>query len=72
MIHGINKVAGLGVGLLKGMVIVWICCLILCFFRNAMGAGILGMVEENEFLRFLYNHNLLARLVLGIASGIFA
>ena len=27
VIHGINKVAGLGVGLLKGMVIVWICCL---------------------------------------------
>lgn len=73
VIHGINKVAGLGVGLLKGLVIVWVCCLVLSVFSGTQwGAGISGMVEENEFLRFLYNHNLLARLVLGIASGIFA
>lgn len=73
VIHGINKVAGLGVGLLKGLVIVWVCCLVLSVFSGTQwGTGILGMVEENEFLRFLYNHNLLAKLVLGIASGIFA
>lgn len=62
-IRGINKTAGLCVGLVQGIVIIWIACLAATAFgATKTGQEILAAIQENVVLSFIYNNNCLMLL----------
>lgn len=66
IISGINKLAGIGIGLAKGVCIVWIIFTVSILFKgNQFGNLIFNQVLDNEFLLFLYNHNLFLKFLMG-------
>lgn len=59
-IKGVNKLAGLAVGFLESIVILWICCLVITAFAGTQwGRNILAMIQDSVILSFIYNNNLL-------------
>ena len=60
LIGGINRVAGGAVGLVTGLIVVWIVFIaITVFYDMSVSKMFLGNIEENQFLQFLYNNNVL-------------
>lgn len=63
-IKGMNKLAGMLLGLLQGIVIIWIGCLIVTAFgATKTGQEILAMIQDSVLLSFIYNNNCLLLLV---------
>lgn len=66
IISGINKLAGIGIGLAKGICIVWIMFTVSILLKgNQFGNAVFTQVLQNEFLLFLYNNNLLLKFLMG-------
>lgn len=60
VIGGLNRIAGAGFGLAKGLVIVWVIYAIITLaFNNEFCATCLQQIKENEFLKFVYDNNIL-------------
>lgn len=71
IIHGINKMAGAVLGLLEGLVFVWLLCLVLTAFSGKeWAAPIFAQIENSQFLSFLYGHNLFTSLIMGVIGGL--
>lgn len=71
IIHGINKMAGAVLGMLEGLVFVWLLCLVLTAFSGReWAAPIFTQIENSRFLSFLYGHNLFTSLVMGLIGGL--
>ena len=65
VLHGINKILGLGLGLVQGVFVVWILFLVITIFAGTQGGfQLLRMIEENDILRELYDANVLLNLLL--------
>lgn len=61
----VNRMAGLAVGLVEGVIVIWIFFVVLTMFTGTeFGQTAMQMINENAFLSFLYNHNLLVRFVI--------
>lgn len=69
VLHTLNKIGGLALGLLHGLVILWILCIALTI-AGGTGAGkeCFKAINESEFLSFLYNNNLLLHFVVNAAQ----
>ncbi|MCC8067855.1 MAG: CvpA family protein [Clostridiales bacterium] len=68
----VNRVAGLALGLLEALFLLWIFFLILTILQaTEVGAVLLSMVEESSLLTWLYESNLFLRIVLW-ASALFS
>ncbi len=64
LINGVNKLAGAALGLVEAFIILWILCLAVTSFAGAeWGRTLLNMINESEFLSFIYNNNYLMRIV---------
>ena len=64
VIKGINKIAGLCLGFVEGILIVWILFLGATMFAgNQIGSRFFELVSQNAFLSFLYNRNLLLMII---------
>lgn len=64
VIKGLNKIAGLLLGLTEGVLIVWVIFLAATMFAgNEIGARFFTMVSQNGFLSFLYNYNMLLMII---------
>lgn len=60
IVGGINRLLGAALGLVQGIVIVWVAFLIITTFSStAVGKQLLDMIEESAVLKELYNTNLL-------------
>ena len=58
VINSINKVGGLAVGLIHGLLIVWIGCLVVTAFGDkAWAQEALTQINDNQMLTFIYNNN---------------
>ena len=67
ILHGINKLAGGGLGLVYGVVLVWIAFLLVTILCNGeLGRKFFGLISENQFLLFLYNQNIIMKIVFGL------
>ena len=67
ILHGINKLAGGGLGLAYGVVLVWIAFLLVTILCNGeLGRQFFGLISENPFLLFLYNQNVIMKVVFGL------
>lgn len=63
-IKGMNKLAGMLLGFLQGIVIIWIGCLVVTAFgATEVGQEILRMIQDSVLLGFIYNNNCLLLLV---------
>lgn len=61
VIRGVNKLAGLGAGLLEALLLIWIAFIIIVAFEmGGISTYILADIKENRFLEYLFQNNLLA------------
>ncbi|MCD8011268.1 MAG: CvpA family protein [Lachnospiraceae bacterium] len=59
LLHGVNKWLGAVLGLVQGLVVVWILCLVVTLILpSEVGSQILAAIEESALLSFLYNGSL--------------
>lgn len=72
IINGLNKTAGLLVGILNGLIMLWILCIILTVFSTtAMGQLLYGYINDSAILSSIYDNNLLLRTITDIAKMLF-
>ena len=68
VLHQINTLAGAGVGALEGLVILWILFIVITMLGSTeFGQNALEMVSESKLLGFLYDSNILSKILLGKA-----
>ena len=67
VLHSMNKLGGLLMGLLNGLVILWIVCIAATIFSGTeLGGYIYGQINGSMFLRLIYNHNYLMTIVASL------
>lgn len=67
IIHGINKLGGLAVGLAEGLCVVWFLGILFTVFgMTGIGLSAAGCIKENTFLGIVYGHNLLQQIIFWI------
>lgn len=70
VINGINKTTGALVGLLKGLIFVWIALLVLTVFCNTeIGRQGLKLVEDDYILNLLYEKDIFVNIFMSIFYG---
>lgn len=58
VIGGVNRILGAIFGLLEGLLILWSLCLILMLISGTpFGSQVMEVVEDNAFLKFIYDNN---------------
>lgn len=64
VVHGVNKMAGFLLGLVRGILLLWIFYMVLTVFSHySWSQNLLSQVQESGFLTLLYDHNLFIRLL---------
>ncbi len=72
IINGLNKTAGLLAGLLQGIVVVWIGCIVLTVLGGTkLGQNMFEMINESTFLSIIYNNNLLLNFIINLGDMLF-
>lgn len=65
ILNQINKLAGLLVGALQGLIIVWILFLVLTIFSSSeLGKSAFQQIDDSLILSFIYNNNFLLNIVM--------
>lgn len=68
VLHQINTIAGIVMGALEGLVILWIVFIVITMLGStAFGQTCLNMIWESKILSFLYDSNILSKILLGKA-----
>lgn len=63
IIHGINKLAGMCIGLVEGVILVWVAFLLFEKFDfGGYAIPMLQQIEQNAFLKWLYQQNYLLKI----------
>lgn len=66
VLRNINRIGGLAVGLVEGLIVVWIVLLAIALCQGTeYGRELMSSIETNVFLKFLNDNNLLEQLILG-------
>lgn len=64
VVKGINRIAGLFLGLVQGLAVVWIGFLAATVFAgNELGARFFDLVGQSAFLSILYNSNIFLKII---------
>ncbi len=72
VLSGINRVLGLALGFLQGLIIVWISFLIITIFSSSdIGKQLMAMIVESPILSGLYESNLLLDFLQNMIKNIF-
>ena len=72
VIHTLNKLGGLGVGVLEGLIIVWIGFVALTMFCSTdLGTQVLKQIEKSVWLSYLYDNNLILNAVMHFTKSLF-
>lgn len=68
VLHQINTVAGILFGALEGLVILWIVFIVITMLGSTgFGQTCMTMISESKILSFLYDSNILSKILLGKA-----
>lgn len=69
ILNEINKLAGFALGLLQGLIILWIGCIILTAFGSTeWGQSAFSMIKESKLLEFIYNNNLILKNITNLSK----
>ncbi|BCN28858.1 CvpA family protein [Anaeromicropila herbilytica] len=72
ILNGLNKTAGLLVGLLQGLAVIWVLCIVLTAFSTSqIGQELFKLINESAILSSIYNNNLLLNAITNIAKVLF-
>lgn len=72
LLNEINKTTGLLAGLLSGCIKIWIFFVILTMFSTStIGANLFEMINTSPLLSFIYDNNLLMKVITNITKSIF-
>lgn len=72
VLHGINRILGLGLGLAQGLIVVWFAFLIITVFSNAdIGKQLMLSIHDSKILSFLYDQNIFLKLLSDAMTFIF-
>lgn len=72
IINGLNKSAGLLVGILHGFIVVWVLCIFLTVFSGTeWGIRLYTMINESLVLTTIYDNNLLLSGITSIVKVLF-
>ncbi len=67
ILHGINRWAGGALGLAIGVIQVWLLFLLAAILCSGdLGRVFFALICENQFLLFLYEHNMIMQIVFGL------
>ena len=67
LLKEINKSLGAVLGLLEGFLVLWLLCLLVTAGAgSSSGQVLLGLINESEFLSFVYNNNYLMRVATDV------
>ena len=68
VLHQINTMAGVAMGALEGLVVLWIVFIVITMLGStSFGQDCMAMISESEILCFLYDSNVLSKILLGKA-----
>lgn len=68
VLHQINTLFGVAMGALEGMVILWIVFIVITMLGSTgFGQSCMAMISESKILSFLYDTNVLSKILLGKA-----
>ena len=71
VLHGINKTAGLFLGLAESLIFIWIAFLAITIFcTGKTGAMLMGMIDDSLFLSLLYTNNYLLKIIGALVLGV--
>lgn len=71
VLRGVNKAAGALVGLIKGVLFLWIIFIVFTVLCNtALGTGVLELIEQDVFLSYMYSKNILMQIFMSIFYGV--
>ena len=67
LLRGANQLAGGVLGIVYGVVLVWIAFLLVTILCNGdVGRKFFELINEQPFLRFLYNQNAIMKIIFGL------
>ncbi len=67
VIHTMNKMGGMLVGLLKGLIILWLICIVITIMSGTeAGIYLYTQINESPFLKYIYDNNLIMALITGL------
>lgn len=70
VLNALNRFGGLLVGIIKGMLILWVFCLVIMLAAGLnVGTDLYAQIQESSFLNWVYNHNLLLTLLSGLIGS---
>lgn len=65
VLRNINRVGGLAIGLVEGLTVVWIFFLVIVLCQGTeFGRNMMDAIEQNMFLKTLYDNNVIEQLIL--------
>lgn len=68
VLHQINTLFGVAMGALEGLVILWIVFIVITMLGSTgFGQSCMAMISESKILSFLYDTNVLSKILLGKA-----
>ncbi len=71
VLHSLNKIGGLFLGILHGFVVLWILCVALTIFSGTgIGETCFKAINDSVFLSLIYNNNLLLHFVVNAAQSL--
>ncbi len=70
-IRGLNKILGFFLGIFQGVLMVWIIFLIITIFSGTEpGGNLMVMIQKSPILAWLYDENVLLRMVSGVFGSL--
>lgn len=72
IINGLNKTAGLFVGFIHGIVMIWVACIIITAISSTkLGEMLFTLINESPLLSSIYNNNLLLTFITNLGDLLF-
>ena len=66
-IRVVNRMAGLLLGMIKGVIILWLALFVITIFCGTeVGGNLLEQVEKDVFLNFLYERDIFVKIFMSI------
>lgn len=70
VLHGMNQVLGFALGLVQGVLLIWVAFLIITICGSTqVGGRLLTMIYESPVLNVLYDSNVFLRYLMNLLSG---
>lgn len=72
ILNGINHFAGLTVGVLQGLLLLWVACIVLTAFSGTeWGRSAMKLIQESTFLSTIYDNNLILKYITDLPKLLF-